>query len=378
MKFTLSPVLAAAAAAVLTASTSTAQISAYTADFENIVLTDPAALGNAGWQVFGNVFDSTGQNYLYGYGPFVAPNGGPAFSGVESGQGGVQQGANQLSVYNDYNNVDHNVGNLIESNVFQEQIVGPGDVGKTFRFTFDAKLGNLSAPSTAQAFIKVIDNNTFQLSDIQVVNTTNLPTTWGTFSIEATIGAGQVGHFFQIGFSNVASNFVSSGVFYDNVDLAEVLPPPGNAYCFGDGSGTTCPCGNPGAAGEGCANGTGSGAILGVSGSVSIGAGDAVLEGSQLPNNQPVLFFQGDNAVNGGAGILFGDGLRCAGGNVIRLQVRTANASGLASTTVNVSSKGAVSMGDTKRYQAWYRDPAGSPCGNAFNLSNGNEITWSM
>jgi hypothetical protein len=29
-----------------------------------------------------------------------------------------------------------------------------------------------------------------------------------------------------------------------------------------------------------------------------------------------------------------------------------------------------------KRYQAWYRDPAGSPCGSQFNLSNGYEISW--
>jgi hypothetical protein len=35
-----------------------------------------------------------------------------------------------------------------------------------------------------------------------------------------------------------------------------------------------------------------------------------------------------------------------------------------------------VSTGDTKRYQVWYRDPNGSPCGAQFNLSNGFEIVW--
>ncbi|MCB9916628.1 MAG: hypothetical protein H6828_15995, partial [Planctomycetes bacterium] len=73
-------------------------------------------------------------------------------------------------------------------------------------------------------------------------------------------------------------------------------------FCFGDGTGTACPCGNVGAAGEGCANSTGAGAILGAAGSSSIAAANLVLSASQCPVNQPTLFFQGDNAVNSGAG----------------------------------------------------------------------------
>jgi hypothetical protein len=33
--------------------------------------------------------------------------------------------------------------------------------------------------------------------------------------------------------------------------------------------------------------------------------------------------------------------------------------------------------GDVKRYQLWYRDPASTPCGAQFNLSNGLEVIWS-
>lgn len=148
------------------------------------------------------------------------------------------------------------------------------------------------------------------------------------------------------------------------------------AFCFGDGSGTNCPCANSAGVGEGCANGTGSGAILGASGTTSIAAGDLVLEGSQLIPTQPGLYFQGDNAVNGGSGIAFGDGLRCAGGNVVRLQVRVADASGASSTTINIGSTGGVSSGQTKRYQLWYRDPQTSMCGTTFNLTNGVEAVW--
>ncbi|MFT7670363.1 MAG: hypothetical protein ACI8X5_003071, partial [Planctomycetota bacterium] len=44
---------------------------------------------------------------------------------------------------------------------------------------------------------------------------------------------------------------------------------PGMPYCFGDGSGASCPCSGFGAPGEGCKNSTGSGATL-------TGFGDAV------------------------------------------------------------------------------------------------------
>lgn len=152
----------------------------------------------------------------------------------------------------------------------------------------------------------------------------------------------------------------------------------GTPYCFGDSSGTVCPCSNAGASGEGCATSNGTGAILGGSGSISVAAADLVLEGAQLVAGQPGLYFQGNNAVAGGSGSAFGDGLRCAGGGVVRLQVRAANSSGESATTIDVAAKGGVSAGDTKRYQLWFRDPgSGSPCGNGFNLSSGLELTWS-
>ena len=47
-------------------------IEAYDQDFENLVQSDVNALTNDGWLVFGNVFTSNNE-YLYGYGPFGAP-----------------------------------------------------------------------------------------------------------------------------------------------------------------------------------------------------------------------------------------------------------------------------------------------------------------
>ncbi|MCH2104816.1 MAG: lamin tail domain-containing protein [Planctomycetes bacterium] len=151
----------------------------------------------------------------------------------------------------------------------------------------------------------------------------------------------------------------------------------GVAFCAGDQG--TCPCGNGngGDPGSGCANGSNAqGAALNSSGSCSIAAADLTLSASGLVAGQPGLYFQGNNAINGGAGNPFGDGLRCAGGAVIRLQVAFADSSGASATNIDIGAKGGVAAGDIKRYQIWYRDPNTSPCGGQFNLSNGIEVTW--
>ncbi len=49
---------------------------------------------------------------------------------------------------------------------------------------------------------------------------------------------------------------------------------------------------------------------------------------------------------------------------------------GFSATTTSVSTKDGVSIGDTKRYQLWYRDTGSSPCNSGFNLTNGYEVTW--
>ncbi|MCB9915972.1 MAG: hypothetical protein H6828_12655 [Planctomycetes bacterium] len=147
-------------------------------------------------------------------------------------------------------------------------------------------------------------------------------------------------------------------------------------YCFGDGTATACPCGNPGGSGEGCANSSGAGAKLTIAGSVSASADDLVMNGAQLLPGQPGLLFSGLNAVNGGNGVVFGDGLRCAGGTVLRLGVRVPNAGGTATWGPGLGAIGGWGSGDTRRFQVWYRDPGGSPCGSNFNLSHGVELVF--
>ena len=82
--------------------------------------------------------------------------------------------------------------------------------------------------------------------------------------------------------------------------------------------------------------------------------------------------------INGGAGVTFGDGLRCAGQNVVRLQIVTADGAGVARSTSAIAAGGGVSAGQTRRYQWWYRDPLLTVCGSGFNLSNGLRLTWTL
>jgi hypothetical protein len=173
---------------------------------------------------------------------------------------------------------------------------------------------------------------------------------------------------------------VYSGSLSDS-EIAQLFAAPGStldggtSFCEGDGSGTTCPCGNPGNSDSGCANSTGGGASIGTQGVASIVGQSFVLTATGMPANQLGVFFQGNNAINSGLGVPFGDGLRCVGGAAKRLQIVNSDNTGAIQTTVDIALKGGVVAGDLHHYQLWYGDP-GTPCGALFNFSNATEITW--
>jgi hypothetical protein len=150
----------------------------------------------------------------------------------------------------------------------------------------------------------------------------------------------------------------------------------GTNYCACDGSGGAPPCINPGGADAGCANSTGLGARLVASGGASVSADDLAFTADQLPALRPALLFVGTNAIAGGAGMPFGDGLRCAGGDVRRLGLRISDASGSADFGPGLASTGGWLAGDLRRFQVLYRDPVNSPCGTLFNLTNGFELVF--
>jgi len=157
----------------------------------------------------------------------------------------------------------------------------------------------------------------------------------------------------------------------------------GTLYCFGDpGVDTPCPCGNDndGSVPEsGCANGVfASGARLLSNGTPSLTGDQLVLSTTGLEPNQAGLYFQANNDLS--PGLVWGDGLRCAGGQLKRLGVVVSDATGYSDTSgypLPISHlAGNVLAGDTKYYQCWYSNPSGSPCATGFNSSNGYAVTW--
>lgn len=158
------------------------------------------------------------------------------------------------------------------------------------------------------------------------------------------------------------------------------VPSVGTPFCFGDGSGTACPCGNNSPVGnnEGCLSSLGTGGKLTATGTASLSADSVTLLGTQMPNSS-ALYFQGTTQQNAGAGAAFGDGKRCAGGSTVRLKT-VQNVSGASqypqAGDPPVSVKGLVTAPGIRTYQVWYRNAAAFCTAATFNLTNGLEITW--
>ena len=161
-----------------------------------------------------------------------------------------------------------------------------------------------------------------------------------------------------------------------NVLAYRTTPSFQASFCFGDGSGAACPCGNYGAQGRGCASSVNAaGALLQGQGAARLSNDTFALRGTGMPN-APVLYFQGTAQVQAA----FGDGLRCVAGTVVRLgtQANIAGASLYPSTgDLAISVRGGVTQaGQVRHYQAWYRNSAAFCTASAFNLTNGVTATW--
>ena len=183
------------------------------------------------------------------------------------------------------------------------------------------------------------------------------------------------------GFATLTSyNWIINGsgvgaMFIDFTDVEIIAPEPGTPFCFGDGTGLVCPCGNQSAAGAGCTNSAGTGGVLVASGSPSVANDDIEFSVSGLPAGKSALLFVG--SVDLGNGIPFGDGIRCAGGSLVRLGLETSDAAGAATWPTGLASMGGWGSGDRRLFQVWYRDPVG-PCSLQFNASSGLDVTFGM
>ena len=158
-----------------------------------------------------------------------------------------------------------------------------------------------------------------------------------------------------------------------------VLAPFSEPFCFGDGTQLQpCPCGNTGAPGHGCAN--------------SVNAQGALLDATGTPNpdtltltcsgtaaTATVIFLKTDAPHTG---FVFGDGVRCVDGALIRLRQRIAVA-GVSVFPLPgdplLSVRGQTPPGSALigYYQAYYRNASSTFCTpDTFNITNGWRIVW--
>jgi hypothetical protein len=154
---------------------------------------------------------------------------------------------------------------------------------------------------------------------------------------------------------------------------------PVDEFCFGTAA--ACPCGNGGAAHNGCGNSVNaSGAHLGANGYAVVSADSLQLQASGMPPTATCLFFQGTGMAGGGNGILLGDGLRCVAGSLIRLGAKTASAGTAVYPQAGdtpIATRGLIPpVGAVRYYQTWYRNPASYCTSATYNLTNGVRAVW--
>lgn len=195
------------------------------------------------------------------------------------------------------------------------------------------------------------------------------------------VGEGQMGFGVSLDGNQVLSGALYEGLqgAYEGAAYLFTIPESvGETFCFGDGNGTECPCGwnnfTPGS--SGClAGGVGKGGFLLGFGSASVGADDMKLAATNLPAIRPALLFHGSSELAGGNGVAFGNGLRCVGGTVGRVSVRTTNSFGDVFWPTGLAASEGFSSGDTALFQVWYRDPVHF-CGADFNFTNGYRVSF--
>ena len=117
-------------------------------------------------------------------------------------------------------------------------------------------------------------------------------------------------------------------------------------------------------------NSTGLASSISAVGSASASDNSLTLTADNLPVGTPGLFFYGPNQIS----LPFGEGIRCVGGSIQRLQPpQFAPASGTVSRVVDLATQG-ITAGQTVNFQYWFRDTPGGPAG--FNLSNGLSVSF--
>jgi hypothetical protein len=184
----------------------------------------------------------------------------------------------------------------------------------------------------------------------------------------------------------VGGNFGQTGGFASRaIAHWQSCQSPIDSMCFGDSTVAPCPCSNSGLTGRGCENSAATGGARLTSTGALVPDRLVLHVVGELPTSLTIVL-QGSIEIRGTAA--FGDGLRCVGGNLKRLYVKTASggatdapqAGDLSISARSAAAGDPLSPGFVRYYQSWYRDSSATfcqaPAGSTFNASNGLRVVW--
>ncbi len=186
----------------------------------------------------------------------------------------------------------------------------------------------------------------------------------------------------------VAGGFTSAdGAATHSIARWGPCTPVGQTFCFGFGSHPNpCPCGGGGSNG-GCANSfVASGGKLTASGTTNPDTARLLVSDlfrNEFGHTEFGLFVSGN--ASDPAGVISGDGVRCAGGALVRFGGQNAihgfarYPNDLAAWSLSLSQASSVTPGSgaVRHYQMLYRNPAPSFCTpETFNWTNAVTLVW--
>jgi hypothetical protein len=164
------------------------------------------------------------------------------------------------------------------------------------------------------------------------------------------------------------------------------IPP--SAFCEPGSNGVmACPCSNPPVGpGRGCNNSSGTGgAQLTATGRARLGNDTLVFTTSGQRASASSIVLQGSSVA--ATGVPMGQGVRCTGGSLKRLYLKTASSGSITAPgagDLSVSARSAalgspIAPGTHRYYGVYYRDPiilGGCPATSGFNITQQLDVLW--
>ena len=299
----------------------------------------------------GNVVpDSTNQHSLSGYADISVNNGSyPLSSG--SFEGGVMNVSPNIAAYVSgplgINLADIDVNNLsLSSRTIGDFAMSPGT--GSFTATVENTILNGQLIIDPLAGSTISEDLAGTVSTSQVTGNIYKTSSGMHFSIPLNI---------NISGSDPGSG-VSGSVSINGTITGDFVATNPNIYCIAAPN-----------------SGAQSGGQIGYWGSTSVSNNDLTLIATGIPTNQFGIFYYGPNAIQ----VPFGNGYRCVGGGVYRMNVLQSGATGSYQKDLDFYGSapfGApeVDAGETWRFQCWFRDPPAG--GSTFNLTNAISVDF--